>query len=246
MTNPKLKVEKRKVFGRKVKKLRGEGILPANIYGKKVKSQAIQVDLKEFEKVYKETGETGIVDLVLGQGKARPVLIHNLQTHPVTDQFLHVDFHQVVLTEKVKADIPVELMGESPAVQEKKGILLIILDEIEVEALPADLPDKIEVDASKLTEVDQEIRAGELKLAAKATLLTDPNLIICKIGPLVTKKAEELAKEEEAAAEAAKEETVEEVVEQEVKEAPEEKKEEKEAEQKQPEEEKKEKEKKEG
>lgn len=205
MVNSKLKVEKRKVFGRKVKKLRGEGILPANIYGKKVKSQAIQVDLKEFEKVYKETGETGIVDLVLGQGKARPVLIHNLQIHPVTDQFLHADFHQVVLTEKVKADIPIEIVGQSPAVKEKKGILLTTLDEIEVEALPADLPDKIEVDVSKLTEVDQEIRAGELKLATKATLLTDPNLIICKIGPLVTKKAEELVKEEEAAAEAAKE-----------------------------------------
>ncbi|MBL7150452.1 50S ribosomal protein L25 [Candidatus Microgenomates bacterium] len=215
MVNSKLKVEKRKVFGRKVKKLRGEGILPANIYGKKVKSQAIQVDLKEFEKVYKETGETGIVDLVLEQGKARPVLIHDLQIHPVTDQFLHVDFHQVVLTEKVKADIPVELVGESPAVQEKKGILLTTLDEIEVEALPADLPDKIEIDVSKLTEVDQEIRAGELKLTTKATLLTDPNLIICKIGPLVTKKAEELVKKEEAAAEAVKE-----AVEEETKEAP--------------------------
>jgi len=215
VANSKLKVKKREVFGRKVKKLRQEGILPANVYGKKVKSQAVQVDLKEFEKVYQKTGETGIIDLVLGQGKARPVLIHNIQLHPVTDQFLHADFHQVVLTEKVKADIPIEIVGEPPAVKEKKGILLSILDEVEVEALPADLFDKIEVDVSKLTEVDQEIRVGELKLSKKASLLTDPNLIICKIGPLVTKKAEELAKEEEAVAEVAKEEVIKEVVEEE-------------------------------
>ena len=150
------------------------------------------------------------------QGKARPVLIHNIQLHPVTDQFLHADFHQVVLTEKVKADIPIEIVGEPPAVKEKKGILLSILDEVEVEALPTDLLDKIEVDVSKLAEVGQEIRVGELKLSKKASLLTDPNSIICKIGPLVTKKAEELAKEEEVAAEVAKEEVVKEVVEEEV------------------------------
>lgn len=207
MANPKLKVEKRKVFGRKVKKLRRQGILPGNIYGKKIKSQAVQVSLKEFEKVYKKAGETGIVELILGREKTpRKVLIHNVQLHPVTDQFLHADFHQVVLTEQVKADIPIEIVGESPAVREKKGMLLTTLDEVEVEALPTDLPDKIKVDISKLTEVDQEIKAGELKLSKKVALLTDPNLVICKISPLVTKEAEELVKEEEAAAEAAKEE----------------------------------------
>lgn len=206
MANPKLKVEKRKISGRRVKKLRQKGILPANIYGKKVKSQAVQVPLKEFERVYQKAGETGVVELLFGKGKPRPVLIHNVQTHPVTDQFLHADFHQVVLTEKVTADIPIAMVGSSPAVEEKKGILLMTLDEVEVEALPADFPDKIEVDVSNLAEVDQEVRASQLKLPKKVTLLTDPNLIVCKISPLVTKEAEELAKEEEAAAEAAKEE----------------------------------------
>ena len=205
MVNPKLKVEKRKIFGRKVKKLRQEGLLPANIYGKRIRSQAVRVDLKDFEKVYKKVGETGIVDLVLAQGRPRPVLIHNVQLHPVTDQFLHADFHQVVLTEKVKAEIPIEIIGQSPAVQEKKGILLTTLDEVEVEALPADLPDKIEIDVSQLTEVDQKIKVKDLKLAKKVKLLTDENLVICKIAPLVTKEAEALVKEEEKAAEAAKE-----------------------------------------
>ncbi|MBL7159492.1 50S ribosomal protein L25 [Candidatus Microgenomates bacterium] len=203
MPNPKLKVEKRKTLGRKIKKLRREGILPANIYGKKVKSQAVQVGLKEFEKIYADAGETSIIDLIVEAGKTRSVLIHNVQIHPVTDQFLHADFRQVVLTEKVKADIPVEIVSESPAVKEKKGILLTILDEIEIEALPADLLDKIEVDVSQLTEVNQEIKVSDLKLAKKVDFLTDSNSIICKIGPLVTKEAEELAKEEEAAAEEA-------------------------------------------
>lgn len=206
MANLKLKVEKRKILGRKVKKLRQEGILPANIYGKKVNSQAVQVSLKEFEKVYQKAGETEIVDLFLDKEKtSRQVLIHNVQTHPVTGQFLHADFHQVVLSEKVKTEVPIEIVGKSSAVEEKKGVLITTLDKVEVEALPADLPDKIEVDVSGLSEVGQEIKLSELTLPKKVTLLTNPNLIVCKISPLVTKEAEELTKEEEAAAKLAKE-----------------------------------------
>ena len=101
-----LKAEKRTIEGRKVKNLRKEGTLPGNVYGKKIKSQAVQVNLKDFEKTYKEIGETGLLTLSVGS-EERPVLIHNLQLNPISDEPVHVDFLQVDLNEKVEADIPV-------------------------------------------------------------------------------------------------------------------------------------------
>ena len=151
MTNISLSAQIRKVVGRKVKNLRSQGILPANVYGKKIKSQSISVPLKEFLKVFSETGETKLVDLQL-DGKKLPVLINNVSLHPLNGSPLHADFHQVDLKEKVTAHVSVAILGEAPAVKEKLGVLLTNLDELEVEALPADLPEKIEIDVSLLKE----------------------------------------------------------------------------------------------
>src|SRR3990167_3101848 len=104
MDTKTLKGEARKVLGRKIKNLRKEGILPGNVYGKKVKSESVQVNLKDFQKVYKEVGETGLLSLEVGKEK-KPVLIHNLQMQPVTDEPIHVDFLQVDLKEKVTAEV---------------------------------------------------------------------------------------------------------------------------------------------
>lgn len=205
MEKYQLKAEKRKITGRKVKKLRKERILPANIYGKEIKSLSVQLPVKEFLKVYEKAGETGIVELSVGDGESHPVLVHNLQLHPVTNQPLHVDFHRVTLTEKVKTTVPVVTVGEAPAVEQKIGVLLTPLDEIEVEALPADLPEHIEVDISKLAEVDQEIKVSDLKVSGKVTVLTDPELVVAKIGELVTEETKKIIEEEKAAAEAAAE-----------------------------------------
>lgn len=203
MEKHKLKAEKRKITGRKVKKLRNEGILPANIYGKGIKSLSVQVPVKDFFKIYEEAGETGIVELSVGAGESHPVLVHNLQLHPVSGQPLHVDFHKVTLTEKVKATVPVVTVGEAPAVAQKIGVLLTPLDEIEVEALPADLPEHIEVDISKLAGVDQEIKIQDLQIPEKVTVLADPELLVVKIGPLITEEAKKILEEEKAAAEVA-------------------------------------------
>jgi len=160
----KIKAEKRKIFGRQVKKLRAKNILPANVYGKEVKSQALQLELKEFLAVYKGVGETGVVELIVGREKeSRPVLIHNLQLDRLSGQPLHVDFHQIDLKKKVQVSIPLELKGEAPAV-DKGGILVHLLDEIEVEALPGDLPEKFEVDIKKIKEIGDSITVKELKV----------------------------------------------------------------------------------
>lgn len=197
-----LKAKKRTLLGRKVKKLRKEGLIPANVYGKKVKSEAIEVEEKEFTEVFTKAGETAIVNLVL-DGKDHPVLIHLVQHDPVTRFPLHIDFFQVDLKEKVTAKVPLVIVGESPAVKDKIGVLLHILSEVEIEALPADLLEKIEVDVSSLSAVDQLIKVGELKVSDKVKILTDANLDVVKIAPLISKEAEKLAKEEAEKAAAA-------------------------------------------
>jgi large subunit ribosomal protein L25 len=196
-----LKVEKRKVLGKKVKKLRKEGILPANIYGKNVKSLAVQVSLKEFLPVYKKVGETGIVEVMVeGEKAPRHALIHNVQKDPVSDQPLHADFHQVSLTEKITASIPVELVGESPAVAQKLGVLIQPLSEVEVEALPTELPEQFTVDISGLKEVDQAITVGDLKPPAGVKILTFEKEILVKINPPTKEEVSPPPAEEAAAA----------------------------------------------
>lgn len=202
MEKLKLVASKRTILGRKVKALRKSGIVPANVYGKKVKSQAVQIGEKEFTAAFAKAGETGLVELTVDSEK-RPVLIHNLQYHPVTQKAVHVDFYQVDLKEKVVAKVPIHITGEATAVKDKLGVLLHILSEVEVEALPADLPDKIEIEVGDLATVGKTIKVGELKVSDKIKILTDGNLEVVKIAPLVSKEAEALAKEQEAAAAAA-------------------------------------------
>ncbi len=203
MTKIQLKAEKRKVKGRKVKTLRAKGILPANIYGKDVKSVSIQISSKEFRDIFKKAGETSIVEIALGS-ETRPVLISEVQVHPATDEVLHIDFRQVNLKEKVTAQIPVEVIGESPVEKSGMGTVVLLTRELEVEALPADLPEKFEVDASKLTEVDQAVKVSDLKVSGEVEIKADPEQIVVKVEP--PQKEEEVvvappAEGEEVAAE---------------------------------------------
>lgn len=182
MAARKLTAEKRSVFGRKVKKLRRAGVLPANIYGRKLKSQAVQVKIDEFQKVFRETGETGLVELKVN-GEMYPVLVHNVQLDPVGDFPLHADFLKVDLKEKVGATVPIELVGESPA-EKEGGVVVQQMHEIEVEALPADLLEKIGVDISGLTEIDQAVKVRELKVdKTKIEIKEDPERIVVSIAP---------------------------------------------------------------
>ena len=186
-----LKAEKRKVLGRKVKSLRQEGVLPANIFGKKVKSLAIQLSNKDLKGAFKQAGETKVIDLqIKGESKVRPVLISNLQVHPLSDDFLHVDFHQVDLKEKVTATVPVEFVGEAPAVKEKIGILLMLLNEIEVEALPTELPDKLTLSLDGLKTLEDQLTVANFKVPAGVTLLAEKSEIVAKIEPPKTEEEE--------------------------------------------------------
>ena len=188
MNKTTLEAKVRKITGRKVKTLRKEGLIPANIYGKKVKSQAIQVMALDFKKAYEEAGETGLISLKVqgekGKAEDRAVLVSNVQIDPLSDAAVHVDFRQVDLKEKVTASVPVELVGESPAEKGSLGTVVQYIDEIEVEALPTDLPEKFEVDASGLVEVDQAVFVSDLKYdKAKVEIKNDSGEIIVKVEP---------------------------------------------------------------
>ena len=201
MKRYKLTAEPRKITGKKIKKLRREGILPANVYGKDIKSQSLQLPMTDFLKVFEEAGETGVVDLEVGIDTI-PVLIHNLHKD-YRNMPLHADFFKVNLKEKVKAMIPIELTGEPIAVTEKIGLLEKITSEVEVEALPTELPEKIEVNVENLANIDDQITVEQLTKPEGVEILTDANLVVVKIGELISKEAQEQAAEEAAAAEAA-------------------------------------------
>ena len=205
MKRESIKVEKRDLTGKAVRKLRKQKILPANVYGKDFKSTAVQLPMQEFKDLFDKVHETGLVDLTLGS-ESIPVLIHNVQYNPMTQEALHADFMKVNLKEKITASVPIISAGEPKAVVDKLGVLLQNLSELEIEALPTDLPENIEVNVETLALVDDQITVEQIKIGSGIEVKTDPTQVVFKIGALVTKEMEEQAAADEAATEAAVEE----------------------------------------
>jgi len=191
MTTQSLAAEPRKILGRKVKNLRSQGFVPGNVFGKDIKSVAVQLKADEFKKVFGEAGETGIVELTVDK-KKNPVLIANVQSHPVTGDTLHVDFRQVDLSQKITATVPVEITGESPAEKSGVGTVVQQVMELEVEALPADLPENFEVDVTGLAEVEAAIYVKDLKYdKSKIAIDAEEDQIVVKVEPPQEEKVEE-------------------------------------------------------
>ncbi len=196
-TRTELKVAPREVFGKKVKVLRREGLTPANIYGHNVESRAIQVETEELRHVLKSAGRNDIVYLRLDGDDPRPTFVRDIQQHPVTDAIQHVDFLQISLREKVRADVPIHLVGLSPAVDTYGGILMHGLDHVTVEALPTEVPSFLEIDVSPLTEINQALHVSDLDLPDGITLLTDVEQVVAKVAPPAVEPVEEVPEEEE-------------------------------------------------
>lgn len=181
MERIELEVTNRELTGKKVKRLRKQGLVPANVFGKDIKSVSVQVDLKELLKVFKTAGETGLVDVKL-KDQVLPSLINNLQRNPKSDELIHVDFHKVNLKEKITANVPVILEGESTAVKSGIGLLLQTVSEVEVECLPTDIPQSIVINAEKLTEVGQTVHVKDLKVdKAKVEIKNDPEEVVVSV-----------------------------------------------------------------
>ncbi len=185
-----IKAEPRTVRGSKVNKQRRAGKIPAVVYGHGVESQPLFIDAKIFLKIYKEAGESSLIGLEL-EGKKRNVLIHDVQRDPLSEDFLHVDFYQVRMDEKLKATVPLEFIGESEAVKALSGILMKAIQEVEVEALPQDLPHHIEVDISPLATFEDRIAIKDLMVANGVKILAEPDDVVVSVAP--PRSEEELA-----------------------------------------------------
>lgn len=192
-----LQVQKRESSG-KAPALRRTGLIPAELYGKGVENLHLSVPVKEFKKVFKESGENTIVDVMLG-GKKYPVIIHDVAYDGVSGDILNVDLYQIRMDEKIKLMVPLEFVGTSPAIKEKNGLLVKSLQEVEVEALPMDVPHSLQVDISKITEIGQSLYVKDLDLPKTAKALFDPETVVATVTAKVTEE-EELAKQQEAGA----------------------------------------------
>ena len=181
--------------GRKTNSLRKAEKIPAVVYGPGVKNVSIEVDYKEFQKVFKQTGESSLIELsVEGEKTKRPVLIHEIQLDPVTDKFLHVDFFQASLKEEVEVKISLVFEGESLAVKELGGTLVKNISEIEIKALPQNLPHEIRVSIEGLKNFGDHILVKDLVLPKEVKILKKPEEIVMSVAQ-PAKVEEELAKE---------------------------------------------------
>lgn len=183
MEKLQIKAQSRDIKTTTPKKLRKAGLTPAVLYGHKVENQSLTVNTGEFEKLLRKAGESTIVDLITEDGKTHPVLIHDVQFHFLHSTVDHVDFYQVNMTEKLTAAVVLEFTGESNAVKALGGTLVKVLNEVEVECLPADLPHNIVVDISSLKAFEDAITVKDLAVPAKVTMVTPLEEVIAKVQP---------------------------------------------------------------
>ncbi|MDP2598577.1 MAG: 50S ribosomal protein L25 [Candidatus Liptonbacteria bacterium] len=182
MTSMDLKASTREKFGKAVKVMRREGFVPAELYGRGVKNLHLAVPTKEFNKVFKEAGSNTVVNLLVGSEK-HPALIYDVVKDYLTDDVAHVDFYQVRMDEKIKAKVPLAFVGESGAVKEKGAIINKSMFEIEVEALPGDLPHRFDVDISALDDLNKSVYVKDLKVSKNVKILVDPETVIVTATP---------------------------------------------------------------
>ncbi len=185
-----LEAEPREITGKKVKALRRQGKLPAVMYGKGLKPIALQLDAREASKILSRSGAASLLDLKIGK-EVHKVLLRDVQRDIIRRHPIHVDFLEVAMDVAIRTEVPVELIGEAPAVSDYGGVLVTGVSEIEVEALPGDLVDRVTVDLSTLTDVGDSITVADLDLGGRVKILTDPSELIARI----IFKAEEVEEE---------------------------------------------------
>ncbi len=189
-----LEISPREVMGKATKRLRKVGIIPANIFGHHEASQAVQVDALAFERLRRTHGARNIITLRLpGMASTQTALIRHVQRDPRNSKIIHIDFFRVSLSERIDVKVPLHFVGESPAVKNDNGVLLHLLDALEVECVASDIPEYFEVDVTPLDEIDAILHAGDVKLPANFTLLTDPEEGIVKVAASRVEKEEEVA-----------------------------------------------------
>jgi large subunit ribosomal protein L25 len=172
-----LAAEERAVSGKQVRRLRREGMVPANLYGQNQASSSLQVSAVTLQKLLARGGNNVIMLRVAGQ-PAVQVLIKRVQRQPTSDRILHVEFHRLASSEKLRAPVQFRFVNEAGAVSLGNVTVFRPLNEVLVECLPADLPTAIQVDLSQLRDAEDVIRVGDLAVGPGVTILTDPNELV--------------------------------------------------------------------
>lgn len=178
-----LKAESRQTKGRAVKHLRQQGLVPVILYGKDVESTPLQVEERALEKVLDVAGTHQLIALQVNNQRPQLTLARDIQRDVIRRNYLHVDFYAVKMDQKVVAQVPIHLIGESPAVEEQGGVLTQGLDEIEIECLPADLISSIEVSVETLKELNDTIIVADLVVPDNITILSEPESMVAKVEP---------------------------------------------------------------
>ncbi|MDQ6662253.1 MAG: 50S ribosomal protein L25 [Chloroflexota bacterium] len=176
-----LQVTRREMMGKAAKRLRKQGIIPANIFGHKQESEAVQVDAKVFDGLRRSHSAAGMITLKMDNAPAQTALIRHVQHDPRSGKVIHIDFYRVSLEEKLHVKVALRFIGEPAGVKDEGGVLLHLLDTLEVECQAQSIPEYLEVDIMPLTEIDSIIYAEEVKLPPNFTLLTDPKEGIVKV-----------------------------------------------------------------
>ena len=194
-----LNAKKRTISGKKVKNLRAQGFVPAVIYGKDKKGLMLEIDAKEFSKIYDKAGSSALVDLTVDKDPVQKVLIQDVQYDPVKDAPIHVDLYAIKMDEKITTEIPIKFIGVSPAVKDMEGSFIANYDEIEVECLPGDLISEITVDISRLKTFEDNIKVADLDIPKNIKVLAGLEEVVALVN--APRSEEELeAMETEAAA----------------------------------------------
>ncbi|MFZ5364428.1 MAG: 50S ribosomal protein L25 [Patescibacteria group bacterium] len=183
-----LNVKKREVTGRGVKNLRKQNLIPAVTYGKDVSPLNLVVEYLPFSKLYKEAGESTLVDLKIDEAEPVKVLIQEVQTDPRTNNFIHIDFRQIKMTEKIQVAVILKFIGDAPAVKELGGTFVCSMDEVEIECLPGDLVHEIEVDVSGLKTFEDSIQIKDLKVPSGVKILADMEATIATVEAPLTEE----------------------------------------------------------
>ena len=197
-----LKVDKREVLGKKVKELRAKGLVPVHLFGHNLDSQSLQGETATVQGVIQKAGKTRLIDLKIGKAaKSHAVMVKEVQKDPIKGYLLHVDLYEVNMKEKIKVEVPVVIVGESPALKLRENMLYQDLRSLHIECLPDKMPDRIQVDISSIKEADQAVRVKDIVLP-DVTILNEPGLVIAKVSARPVEVVEE-AKPAAAAAEGA-------------------------------------------
>jgi len=178
---PTLAAEHREVTGKLVHRMRKAGRLPAVVYGHGEPSNNVSVDAHEFDLLRKHTGPNALVDLSIDGKKPKPVLINQVQVHPVNRRPIHADLFLVNMTEELTVDVPLVTTGESLAVSQLGGTLLHPTETVRVKGLPDHLPQSIEYSIESLVDFEGTIHVRDLSVPEDVTLLTDGDEIIAKV-----------------------------------------------------------------